>query len=217
MTSLPPSGTSSSATAPDLDVLVERIRACRLCAERFSETRTAHSPRPVLQTSQTARLCLAGQAPGTRVHASGLPFDDPSGDRLRHWLGVDRATFYDPAKLAIVPMGFCFPGLDAKGGDLPPPQLCAETWRAAVLAQMPQIELIVVIGQYAKAWHLPAERKRSLTTTVADWRFLLEEESSPRVFPIPHPSWRNTAWLKKHPWFEAEAVPALQREVAALL
>ena len=179
-----------------LEVLQARIANCSLCAERFAATETAHAPRPVVRPSTTARVLIVGQAPGARVHASGIPFDDPSGDRLRDWLGVDRATFYDQSRLAIVPMAFCFPGYDAKGSDLPPPKLCAETWRADLMAQMPQIELTLVIGQYAQGWHMGRARKKTLTETVRHWR-----EYGPSILPLPHPSWRNTAWLRKNPWF----------------
>ncbi|MEM9138393.1 MAG: uracil-DNA glycosylase family protein [Pseudomonadota bacterium] len=157
-------------------------------------------------------MLIAGQAPGARVHASGVPFDDRSGDRLRDWMGVDRATFYDQGRIAIVPMAFCFPGYDARGSDLPPPKICAKTWRAGLMAAMPQVELTLLIGQYAQAWHMGAERKRTLTDTVRAWR-----EYGPHLLPLPHPSWRNTAWLKKNPWYEADVVPWLKSEVARLL
>ncbi|MEL7468276.1 MAG: uracil-DNA glycosylase family protein [Pseudomonadota bacterium] len=194
-----------------LEDIEARIAACTLCAERFSATETAHEPRPVVYPSKTARLMIAGQAPGARVHASGIPFDDPSGDRLRDWMGIGRDTFYDTTRLAIVPMAFCFPGYDAKGSDLPPPKICAETWREVLLAQMPQIELVLVIGQYAQGWHMGGERKRTLTETVRHWR-----DYGPHILPLPHPSWRNTAWLKKNPWFEDEVLPHLRAEVARL-
>jgi len=192
--------------------ILSRLGACRLCADRFAATETAHAPRPVFQLSREAPILIAGQAPGARVHASGRPFDDPSGDRLRGWLGIERTTFYDPSALAIVPMAFCFPGYDAKGSDLPPPKICAETWRAAVLAELQKVRLTLVIGQYAQAWHLGKARGRSLTETVRRWR-----EGPAGVVPLPHPSWRNTAWLKKNSWFEEEVVPWLRAEVARLL
>ena len=202
-----------------LDQAVEEARACWACAERFAATRSAHEPRPVLRPSRTARICVAGQAPGVRVHASGTPFDDPSGDRLRAWMGVDRAVFYDDARIAILPMGFCFPGHDAKGGDLPPPKLCAELWRDRLMALQPQFELVLLVGQYAQAWHLGAWREKSLTETVRNWAAYLEggkgRGAGPMLFPTPHPSWRNNAWLKKNPWFEAEALPRLRAEIAA--
>ena len=188
-----------------------KIAACRICAGRFAATETAHEPRPVVYPSTSARLMIAGQAPGARVHASGVPFDDPSGDRLRDWLGLDRDAFYDRDKLAIVPMAFCFPGYDAKGSDLAPPKICAETWRADLLAQMPQVELTLLVGQYAQGWHMGKARKKTLTETVSNWR-----EYGPSVLPLPHPSWRNTGWLRKNPWFEAEVLPWLRAEVQRL-
>ncbi len=195
-----------------LDTLTKRIAACTLCADRFAATETAHQPRPVVYPSTTARVIIVGQAPGARVHASGIPFDDPSGDRLRDWLGVDRDTFYNREKLAIVPMAFCFPGYDAKGSDLPPPKICAETWRKELLATMPQIELTLVIGQYAQAWHMGRARKRTLTETVKAW-----QDYGPDLLPLPHPSWRNTAWLKKNPWFGTDVLPWLRARVSDLL
>lgn len=164
--------------------------------------------------SSTARVLIAGQAPGLRVHQSGIPFDDRSGDRLRDWLGVTRATFYDPGNFAIVPMGFCFPGYDAKGSDLPPRRECAPAWRAAVMAAMPQVELVLTIGQHAQAWHLGGARGASMTQTVQGWRTIFEAPGVPRHLPLPHPSWRNTGWLRRHPWFEAELLPVLRHEIA---
>ena len=201
-----------------LAALAAEMTACRICVERPLRTPLPHEPRPVAQLSSTARICLAGQAPGTRVNESGRPFTDPSGDRLRAWLGMDEASFYDARQLAIVPMGFCFPGLDAKGGDLPPRRECVRHWHDAVFAGMPQLDLVVAIGAYAQAYHLGKRRSASLTETVADWRALSAEPGrlGVRVWPIPHPSWRNTAWLKRNPWFEAEAVPALQAEIRSL-
>ena len=197
--------------------LMAAIRACRICRDTPRGAPLPHEPRPVVVASSTARVLIAGQAPGTRVHASGRPFDDRSGDRLRDWLGVSREEFYDPAKFAIVPMGFCFPGLDAKGSDLPPRRECAPAWRSPLIEAMPQVELVLAIGQYAQAWHLGELRRRSLTETVADWRAIFMRNVSPRVLPMPHPSWRNTAWLKRNPWFEAELLPVLRREVDALI
>jgi uracil-DNA glycosylase len=193
------------------DGLLTRIAACRLCAERFAATETAHQPRPVVRVSPNARILIAGQAPGARVHASGLPFDDPSGDRLRDWMGVDRETFYDRGRIAVVPMAFCFPGYDARGSDLPPPRICANTWRVELLGSLPKVELTLVVGQYAQAWHLGAARAKSLTETVREWR-----AHGPALLPLPHPSWRNTAWLKKNPWFAEEILPWLRSQVARL-
>lgn len=194
----------------DLAALGAEIGACRACAAEFAATRTAHGPRPVAWLSPTARILVAGQAPGMRVHETGLPFNDRSGDRLRDWMGVDRETFYDRARVAILPMAFCFPGYDAKGGDLPPPKRCADLWRLRALDLMPQIRLTLLVGQYAQKWTL--RTRDSLTDTVRRWR-----EFGEAAMPLPHPSWRNTGWLKKNPWFEAEALPTLRARVAALL
>lgn len=202
----------------EIDALLRDLRACRICRDApLRGPPLPHEPRPVIQASATARLCIAGQAPGTRVHASGRPFTDPSGVRLRHWLGLDETRFYDASKVAIVPMGHCFPGLDAKGGDLPPRAECAPRWRAPVFAALPAVELVLAIGQYAQAWHLRAERGPTVSETVANWRAILDRPVSPRVIPLPHPSWRNNGWLRKHPWFEAELLPVLCREVARLV
>ncbi|MXU64653.1 uracil-DNA glycosylase family protein [Oceanomicrobium pacificus] len=195
----------------DLDHFEAEISRCRICADRFAATRTAHVPRPVTRLSDRAPILIAGQAPGARVHNSGLPFDDRSGDRLRDWLGVDRATFYDRDAFAILPMGFCFPGYSASGSDLPPPKICAATWRDRALDLMPQIRLTLLVGGYAQGWHMAGDR-RSVTDRVAGWR-----ANWPARVPLPHPSWRNTGWLKRHPWFEAELVPALRDRVATLL
>jgi uracil-DNA glycosylase len=199
-----------------LDRVLAQLRSCRVCrdAPRFGPP-LPQEPRPVIQAGPTARLCIAGQAPGTRVQASGRPFTDPSGVRLRRWLGLDEATFYDPARVAIVPMGHCFPGLDAKGGDLPPRRECAPLWRQRVFAALPEIELVLAIGAYAQAWHLGPGTK--LSDTVADWRAVLAAPRHPRILPLPHPSWRNNTWLRQRPWFEAELVPALRAEVARLV
>lgn len=193
--------------------LLQEIRSCTLCADRFGETETAHAPRPVLALSKTARILIVGQAPGARVHASGIPFDDPSGDRLRGWMGIGREAFYDPNCLAIVPMAFCFPGYDAKGSDLPPPKICARTWRDQVMATLHQVELTLVIGQYAQAWHMGSKRAKSVTETVRSWRSHVADN----ILPLPHPSWRNTGWLKKNPWFDEEVVPWLHCAVSRLL
>ena len=189
------------------DRLLKDVRACRLCAEHLP-----HEPRPVLRAKPTARVCIAGQAPGTRVHASGMPFTDPSGDRLRDWLGIDRDTFYDETRVAIVPMGFCFPGLDAKGGDLPPRKECAPAWRERVFAHLKEIDLTLLVGSYAQAWHLKGRTKATLSDTVRAWR-----DYGPAFIPLPHPSWRNNAWIKKNPWFEEELLPHLRRRVSRIL
>lgn len=182
------------------------IAACRLCADRFAATATAHAPRPVVWFRPEARLLIAGQAPGARVHASGRPFTDPSGDRLRDWTGLAPADFYDRARVAIVPMAFCFPGYDAKGADLPPPPICAQTWRAGVMAALPGLRLRLLVGGAAIRWHLGLG---NVTAAVADWR----AHAAGGIFPLPHPSWRNTAWIKRNPWFAAELLPALRAAV----
>ncbi|WP_026380676.1 uracil-DNA glycosylase family protein [Afifella pfennigii] len=209
------------ALRPDLaeraEDLARRVRACRICVERPEKTPLPHPPNPILRISSTARLCIASQAAGTRAHATTTPFNDPSGERLRAWMGVSCEEFYDERRIAIVPMGFCFPGQDEKGGDLPPRRECAPAWREAVFAAMPQIELVLAVGQYAMAWHLGALRRPSLTETVADWRHILEASGPPALLPLPHPSWRNNAWLKRHPFFEAELLPELRKRVRAIL
>lgn len=202
---------------PALARLAAHIRACRICRDAPLGRSLPHEPRPVIRPSSAARILIAGQAPGARVHASGIPFDDRSGDRLRDWLGVSGETFYDTANFAIVPMGFCFPGNDAAGGDLPPRRECAPAWRAALLTRMPQVELVLAIGRYAQEWHLGSRRGASLTATVADWQDIFEATGKPRVLPLPHPSWRNTGWLKRHPWFETALLPRLRGEVQVLL
>ncbi|HPD92181.1 MAG: uracil-DNA glycosylase family protein [Rhodobacter sp.] len=187
--------------------------SCRLCAQDFARTATAHEPRPILWARPTARILIAGQAPGLRVHQSGVPFDDRSGDRLRDWLGLDRARFYDRDRVAVVPMAFCFPGYDARGADLPPPRRCTDTWRTGVLAQLTDLRVTFVIGQYAQRWHLGAQATRGgVTATVAGWR-----DHAPRLFPLPHPSWRNNAFLRRNPWFESDLLPAARDAVEAAL
>ena len=168
--------------------------------------------RPVLRISKTARLCIAGQAPGIRVHSSGIPYDDPSGTRLRSWLGIDRETFYDEGRVAIVPMGFCFPGYDANGGDKPPRPECARTWHDWLFAAAPKFKLVLAIGTYAQTYHLKVNAKKSVTETVRAWR-----EYGPLAIPLPHPSWRNNGWLKKNPWFDSELLPHLRARVAEIL
>lgn len=189
--------------------LGSEITACRLCAARFAATATAHAPRPVVWFRPGARLLIVGQAPGLRVHESGRPFTDASGARLRDWMGVNEASFYDRARIAIVPMAFCFPGYTAKGADLPPPPICARTWRARVMAELGPVALTLLVGGAAQRWHLGATK---VTETVAAWQM-----HAPRVFPLPHPSWRNTGWLKKNPWFAAELLPALRARVKEIL
>lgn len=188
-----------------LDRLLADVRACRAC-----ESVLPYEPRPVLRASCSARLLIVGQAPGTRVHETGIPWNDPSGERLRHWLGVDRELFYDERQIAIVPMGFCYPGR-GKSGDLPPRPECAALWRERLLACLPNIELTLLIGRYAQQYHLPDTGRSTLTETVRRWREFL-----PGVIPTPHPSPRNQLWLRRNPWFEAELVPALQQRIRAM-
>ncbi|WP_298679551.1 uracil-DNA glycosylase family protein [uncultured Lentibacter sp.] len=183
--------------------LVQKIHSCRLCAARFAATATAHCPRPVPWFDARAKVLLAGQAPGARVHASGRPFDDPSGERLRRWLALSPEAFYDRAKIAIVPMAFCFPGYDSHGRDLAPPPICAQTWHSDVMQSLPALKLRIVIGGAAQRYHLGA--RGTVTETTRRWR-----DHAPQVFPLPHPSWRNTGWIKKNPWFEAELLPELR-------
>jgi uracil-DNA glycosylase len=212
--------------ASDLDRLVADIRACRICRDAPRGRQLAHEPRPVVRVAARARIAICGQAPGVRVHNSGLPFDDASGDRLRDWMGVDRTTFYDEATIAFVPMGFCFPGHDAKKSDLPPRRECAAQWRAQVMAQLPKLELVLLIGQYAQSWHLARipgldDLPKSLTATVTDWRRIYDHSrqlnSEPRTLVLPHPSWRNSGWLKRHPWFTDDLLPVLREEVGNLV
>lgn len=193
--------------------LFPAILACRLCADRFAATATAHSPRPVLWLQPSVRVLIAGQAPGLRVHASGRPFDDASGARLRDWLGLDEATFWDNRRIGILPMAFCFPGYDARGADLPPPPICAQTWRQAVLDRLTQVRLILLIGGHAQRWHLGAAATAGgVTATVGRWR-----DHAPGTFPLPHPSWRNTGWLKRNPWFAAALLPEARAQLHKVL
>ena len=180
---------------------VAEARACTVCSEHLPL-----GPRPVLRASASSRLLIVGQAPGTKVHETGIPWNDPSGDRLRDWLGLDRDAFYDERRIAIMPMGFCYPGVDRSGGDKPPRPECAPLWHDRLLALMPGIELTLLVGMYAQRRYLGRGRRRTLTETVRDWRDYL-----PDYLPLPHPSWRNTAWLRKNPWFEAEIVPFLRK------
>jgi uracil-DNA glycosylase len=197
---------------PSLTALVASIRKCRRCVEAPSGAALPHDPRPVVQASNTARIAIFSQAPGTRVHESGRPFTDASGARLRAWLGIGEDVFYDASRVAVVPMGFCFPGQDERGADLPPRRECAPLWRARLMAAMPQIETAVLVGKYAQDWHLGERAEATLTETVRRWR-----DFAPRFFPTPHASWRNNGWLGCNPWFERDLVPALQRRVGDVL
>jgi len=186
--------------------LIQQVRDCTVCAE--------HLPlgaNPVFRADPGAVILVAGQAPGRRVHETGIPFNDPSGDRLRIWMGLDREQFYDVSRVAIVPMGFCYPGT-GKSGDLPPRPECAPQWRERLLSRLPDIRLVLAIGQYAQAWHLGSDRKSNLTETVKNWR-----DYWPDLLPLPHPSPRNNRWLSQNPWFEAEVVPVLQQRIRELM
>src|SRR5262245_16475710 len=199
----------------ELAALVAEIGGCRICRDAPQGLALPHEPRPVLRPSATARICISSQAPGARVHASGTPFTDPSGDRLRTWLALTPQEFYDQRRIAIVPMGFCFPGHDAVGGDLPPRRECARAWHARLFAAMPRLELILAVGSYAQRWHLDAAG--AMTDTVRGWRAALGSDARPRRVALPHPSWRNNAWLTANPWFEAELLPRLRRDIRKLL
>ena len=193
----------------DFIKLIDQVRHCTLCAEHLP-----HGVRPVVQIHPNAKILIAGQAPGRKVHESGIPFDDASGDRLRDWMGIDKETFYNPEKIAILPMGFCYPGT-GKSGDLPPRRECAVAWREKLIQQLPQLELILAIGQYAQAYHL-AEKKKTLTETVLNWQDYLVADG-PAILPLPHPSPRNNIWLKRNGWFEKEVIPELKQRVYSLL
>ncbi|MGR9046426.1 MAG: uracil-DNA glycosylase family protein [Gammaproteobacteria bacterium] len=185
---------------------IDQVKSCTLCASQLP-----HEPRPILQLHPKARILIAGQAPGRKVHDSGIPFDDASGRRLRTWLGLETSLFYDPERVAIVPMGLCYPG-PGKSGDLPPRPECAEQWRNRLLTLMPDIRLTLLIGRYAQDWHLRAHGKASLTETVKAWR-----EYWPAVLPLPHPSPRNNPWLNNNPWFEADVIPVLRARITEIL
>lgn len=187
--------------------LLDEVRECRLCEEHLPL-----GPRPVLQADSKARILIVGQAPGRRVHETGIPFNDPSGDRLRDWMGIDKAVFYDAAQIALLPMGFCYPGT-GKSGDLPPRPECAEAWREKLLGGLPQVQLTLVIGQYAHRYHLAERQSKTLTDTVKAWREFAPEG----LVPLPHPSPRNNIWLKKNEWFEKDVLPALRTQVKKLV
>ncbi|MCP5382228.1 MAG: uracil-DNA glycosylase family protein [Kordiimonadaceae bacterium] len=189
-----------------LDDFLTEIRACKICEKSLPD-----GVRPVLRAGEGAKILIVGQAPGRRVHASGIPFDDPSGDRLRDWMGVDKDIFYDTSKINIVPMGFCYPGT-GKSGDLPPRKECADAWRAPLMVKLSSVELTLVIGQYAIDWHLGNRRKKTLTDTVRTW-----QEYWPDYVVLPHPSPRNNIWLRKNDWFETEILPPLKKRIRELL
>ncbi|WP_293232676.1 uracil-DNA glycosylase family protein [Paludibacterium sp.] len=189
-----------------LPSLLTEIAGCRLCANQLP-----HTPRPVVVADRRARILIAGQAPGRKVHDSGIPWNDASGKRLREWLGVTPEIFYDPSRFAIVPMGFCFPGT-GRSGDLPPRPACRQTWHPRLLPMLPDLRLTLVIGQYARDYHLPQRAGETLSATIADWRTM-----APALFPLPHPSPRNQLWLKRHPWFTDDLLPVLRAEVRRVL
>ena len=186
--------------------LADRIRSCAICKARFAATATRHAPRPVVWFQPGVRILVAGQAPGKRVHESGLPFFDRSGDRLRDWMGIDADTFYDTDRIGVLPTAFCWPGYDAKGSDLPPPPVCWETWHQDALQEIGEVRLTLFVGSYAIKRHLGSTAP--MTQVVADWR-----THGPAAFPLPHPSWRNNAWLRRNPWFGKELVPELRNAV----
>jgi len=189
----------------EVSSVLSRVRACTLCAD------LALGPKPIVQLSPNAKILIAGQAPGRKTHHKGIPFDDPSGERLRDWMGIDRDIFYNESAIAILPMAFCYPGT-GKSGDLPPPGQCAEQWREQLLTLLPNVELTLVIGQYALDWHLGNKQHRTLTETVRHW-----QNYWPELLPMPHPSPRNNRWLKNNPWFSDEVLPELKTQVASLL
>ena len=197
--------TEAANVYPTLDALLAAVRRCRVC-----EAHLPLGPRPVLRASETARILVVGQAPGRRVHATGIPWDDPSGERLRAWMGVDQDVFYDESRIAIIPMGYCYPGR-GNGGDLPPRRECVTLWLEQLLARLPRIELTLLIGQYAQRHFLGSRRKPSLADTVRAW-----QEYAPQYVPLPHPSPRNQPWFTHHPWFERQLVPVLRARITAL-
>jgi uracil-DNA glycosylase len=190
-----------------LSAVLDDIAACRACAGELP-----HEPRPVVRVSTQTTLLICGQAPGRRVHESGMPFTDPSGDRLRSWMGVDYETFYGRPEIGVAAMAFCFPGTNPKGGDFPPPPRCAQLWRPQLLAGLPRVELTLLVGGYAQDWALGPRAKGNMTETVRAWR-----DYAPAFLPMPHPSWRNTGWLKRNPWFETEVAPYLRQRVLEIL
>ena len=190
-----------------LQAVLADIAACRACAPELP-----HEPRPVVRVAPATRLLICGQAPGRRVHESGLPFTDPSGDRLRAWMGLDYETFYGRPEIGVAAMAFCFPGTNPKGGDFPPPPRCAQLWRPRLLGELPNVELTLLVGGYAQEWALGDRMAPNMTETVRAWR-----DYAPAILPLPHPSWRNTGWLKRNPWFEDEVTPYLRQRVLEIL
>lgn len=201
------SQTDETSASEDLNALLERVRACEICKAELPL-----GPRPVVRAQATARILIIGQAPGTKVHETGIPWDDPSGDRLREWLALDKDTFYDDSRIAIVPTGFCYLGRFDKGGDRPPRPECAPQWHGPILSHLKDIRLTLLVGSYAQAEYLGNDKKRTLTETVAAWKSYM-----PAYLPTPHPSWRTKHWAKKNPWFEAELVPEIRQLVSKIL
>lgn len=197
---------AACAPAEPLDALLDEVRGCRAC-----ERHLPAGVRPIVQAGAAARLLIIGQAPGSRVHASGIPWDDDSGDRLRGWLELDRTVFYDPRRVAIVPMGLCYPG-KASGGDLPPRRECAPLWHARLLAAMPDVRLTLLVGHHAQKAYLPAPLRPSMTEAVRNHAAMPQG-----LFPLPHPAWRSRLWMQRHPWFEAQVLPVLRQRVARAL
>lgn len=200
-----------------LEQLLDDIRACDICRQKPIGAPLPHAPRPVFQISSTAKLAICGQAPGTRVHLSGRPFTDRSGDRLRDWLGIEKDIFYDACRVAVIPMGFCFPGQTAKGADLPPRAECRETWHDKLMALLPNITLLLAVGRYAMDYHLKIGKSERLQDVVARYEDYFAMKSQPLILPMPHPSWRNTRWLRENPWFEVDYLPRLKQEVGRAL
>lgn len=189
----------------DISSVLASVKSCTLCTD------LTLGPNPIFQLHPKAKILIAGQAPGRKTHHKNIPFDDPSGERLRDWMGIDRNIFYDESSIAILPMAFCYPGT-GKSGDLPPPKKCAKQWRKHLLSFLPNIELTLVIGQYALEWHLGNSQKGTLTETASQW-----QNYWPRYLPMPHPSPRNNLWLKKNPWFVNDVLPVLKQRVSSLL
>ena len=215
VTKRPATASSPSCEHDAFDLLKTRAEACRICRDAPRGPRLPHEPRPILQGTSAARILVASQAPGIRAHRSGRPFQDPSGVRLRSWLGLGEADFYDPRLVAIVPMGLCFPGHDEAGGDRPPRRECMPAWRVKLLAALPRIELVLPIGIHAQGFHLGPGP--GLGARMERWHEVFASSDRPRILPLPHPSWRNSGWLKRNPWFETELLPVLRAEVAARL
>lgn len=193
--------------------MLDKIRACTICEKSHESTLLPHPARPIVRAKRSARNLIVGQAPGQLAHERGKPFDDPSGQRLRSWMGVTRTEFYDDHTIAFAPIGFCFPGYDLKGFDLPPRKECAPKWQDLLLNELPFLELVLLIGLHAQRWYLEANESLSVAQIVREGPRRLLKPKGALGFPLPHPSWRNTRWIKLHPWFESQILPKLQKEV----